>query len=370
MGKNIVFCADGTWNGPGEDPNGHRCGNQTNVFKLFQCLEGVDSPDSLCWADEQERVAAGTQVAKYLHGVGDSQNPLVKLLGGAFGAGLIARVVRGYTFVSRNYAPGDAIFLVGFSRGAYTARALAGLIGSQGLLDASRLDLQDQEAAYRLGAAVWYQHQRALHEDGLARLESFVDDLPSFLQRPPAMADLRPAPTACVAVWDTVGAMGIPDFAAGAERTDLFRFADTRLGPQVARGLHAVAVDEARKSFQPTLWEPDPRIIQVLFPGAHSDVGGGYAETALADGALLWLHAQLVAQGLRCQAPPAAAADPAGPAHQPWREPVWAFLGQASRVLPAFLVLHPSVKARMAAGPVVPDPGQAPVPYRPQNLPA
>ena len=84
------------------------------------------------------------QAAKYLHGVGDSDNFLVKALGGALGAGLITRIVRGYTYISRTYAAGDRIFIVGFSRGAYTARALAGLIAAKGLLDATKLDPTEQ----------------------------------------------------------------------------------------------------------------------------------------------------------------------------------------------------------------------------------
>ena len=99
------------------------------------------------------------QIAKYLHGVGDSRNPIIKLLGGAFGVGVIARVVRGYTFISRNYVPGANIIIVGFSRGAYTARALAGLIVSQGLLAASLT--QDKELAYRRGAEAWYRYRNA-----------------------------------------------------------------------------------------------------------------------------------------------------------------------------------------------------------------
>src|ERR1700676_2203471 len=146
MPKNIVFCADGTWNGPSEvtgvsvtdtdDTAGEvqtTVGNVTNVFKLFSNLPGHVTIETLGSRLEQERVATddtGTplQVAKYLHGVGDSMNPIIKLLGGAFGVGIIARIVRGYTFISRNYSPGDAIYIVGFSRGAYTARALAGMI--------------------------------------------------------------------------------------------------------------------------------------------------------------------------------------------------------------------------------------------------
>jgi uncharacterized protein (DUF2235 family) len=143
---NLAFCADGTWNRPGTDDSADQPSFPTNVFKLFTNLEGKDSAADLTEADEQERVATNaagmaTQIAKYLHGVGDSENILVKLLGGAIGAGTIARIVRGYTFVSRNYVPGARIFLIGFSRGAYTVRALAGLIQATGLLDPTRLPL-------------------------------------------------------------------------------------------------------------------------------------------------------------------------------------------------------------------------------------
>ncbi|MDB5916410.1 MAG: hypothetical protein JWR40_644 [Massilia sp.] len=93
-----------------------------------------------------------------MHGVGDWSNKLVRMLGGVFGAGVIARIVRGYTFISRNFEPGDKIVLVGFSRGAYTARALGGLIASQGLLNAANPDLDDKESAYRLATAAWHKY--------------------------------------------------------------------------------------------------------------------------------------------------------------------------------------------------------------------
>ena len=109
--------------GPGSPRSRRSSGRRrTNVFKLFLNLAGELSPDSLRSADEQERVVAGadgkpTQIAKYLHGVGDSKNFLVRVLGGGGGAGLVTRIVRGYTFISRNFEPGDRIFIVGFSRG-------------------------------------------------------------------------------------------------------------------------------------------------------------------------------------------------------------------------------------------------------------
>src|SRR5215475_4350885 len=166
MSKNIIFCADGTWNGPGESDSDDKTAPDTNVFKLFLSLDGKDDAGTTKLEKEQERTlkaADGTvqQVAKYLHGVGDSQTFLVRILGGTLGAGLITRIVRGYTFISRNYQPGDKIFLVGFSRGAYTARALAGLISAKGLLDPNKIDLADKTAAYRLGVAVWFAERKA-----------------------------------------------------------------------------------------------------------------------------------------------------------------------------------------------------------------
>jgi uncharacterized protein (DUF2235 family) len=127
MPKNIVFCADGTWNGPNEDDQDD-VPETTNVWKLFLNIAGDPHNSSVLYANEQEvSLSLGgqcVQVAKYLHGVGDSRNPIIKMLGGVFGWGLIARIVRGYTFISRNYEAGDLIFIVGFSRGSYTARAL------------------------------------------------------------------------------------------------------------------------------------------------------------------------------------------------------------------------------------------------------
>ena len=105
MTKNIAFFADGTWNGPGQDDNNDGIPDPTNVFRLFDNLEGDDTPESKLLQDEQEQIALGPdglpiQTSKYLHGVGDSRNVIHKIIGGGFGAGLINRIVRGYTFIS------------------------------------------------------------------------------------------------------------------------------------------------------------------------------------------------------------------------------------------------------------------------------
>jgi uncharacterized protein (DUF2235 family) len=383
LGKNIVFCADGTWGGPGAADT--ESGVTTNVYKLFTNLAGRDTPDSLLLAREQKRIARGPdgsagQVAKYLHGVGDGDNYLVKLLAGIDGAGLIARIVRGYTFLSRHYAPGDRIYLAGFSRGAYAVRALAGMICAQGLLDSAKSDLGDKEAAYRLGAAAWYGYRRAVlaAEDGnssiLQSLADLAELLPGCFTRPVAADRLIAAPIEAVAAWETVGSYGIPDYAKSGMRLDLFRFADTALGAGVKHARHAVAVDERRADFTPTLWDADPRIKQALFPGSHGDVGGGYAGTGdacgLSDLALEWMSAELASLGVLFGAEAGYEPHPdcAGVLHEQWLEPPWDLLPRAARVFPAGLCLGRSVIGRVNAGAVEAVPEPAPLPYAPENL--
>ena len=381
MTKNILFCADGTWNDPDQDENADQTADPTNVYKLFLCLAGALSVDSLRNADEQEREVTGDgatrQVAKYIHGVGDSRNPIVKLMGGAFGAGVISRVVRGYTFISRNYEEGADIHIVGFSRGAYTARALAGLIASQGLL-APRLT-RDRELSYRCGAQAWYRYRHAaLDSFSLAHLAEIVADLPAFLSNGTLKdEDLIPVDRiATVAVWDTVGAMGVPMYAGGKLR-DAFKFADMKLSTKVTNGFHAVALDEQRKDFTPTLWEAAANVIQVLFPGAHADVGGGYPtannESGLSDGALKWMIGQLTGAGVLFSDSPQyqIKPDPAGTAHKPWTHKPWTLPGVqlGPRTFPAGMQVDPSIAARKGAGDVVAEPGKIAGPYDPGNLP-
>lgn len=380
MAKKIIFCADGTWSGPGAEDLAAGKG-PTNVFKLFCNLAGHDDAADQDKANERERrldsANGATQVAKYLHGVGDSDNPLVRLLGGAVGAGLITRIVRGFTFVSRNHTPGDRILLLGYSRGAYTVRALAGMIAANGLLDAGRMDLSDKQAAYRAGAAVWYRYRASAlagKEDLLGRLEGLVSELPDFVADENTVPLRADVPIAAVAVWDTVGAYGIPEYAKDDTRIDACQFADTVLSSRVARGYHAVSIDEARADFTPTLWSPAPRIAQRLFAGAHDDVGGGHAikdgESGLSDAALAWMQAMLNREA-EVFAPDARfvpAPDPAACAHQPWRNLPWSLLPSRLRTGLQGLEVDGSVAARMAAGPVRPDPAAAPEPYAPANM--
>ncbi|HET8533057.1 MAG TPA: DUF2235 domain-containing protein [Methylomirabilota bacterium] len=365
MSKTIIFCADGTWNGPGQDEEQEdQGGHPTNVFKVFLNLAGDLAVGTLRSADEQERSLSGadgrvTQIAKYLHGVGDSKNFLVRVLGGGGGAGLVTRIVRGYTFISRNFEPGDRIFIIGFSRGAYTARALAGLIAARGLLDPGRNDLAtDRAQAYRLGAAEWFTYRREAlkgKENLFHKLAEVAVDLPGFLQARATAPRIADVPIEAVVVWDTVGALGIPAYNLKTDtQLDAFQFADLVLSGKVRHGLHAVSVDEQRASFTPTLWEADERITQVLFPGAHADVGGGYPqnESGLSDCALQWVVDEMTKLGVAFAPTPAVPLKPdaCGMAHAPWAQAPWNLLPRGQRGLPAGLAVHRSVPERLGGG--------------------
>ena len=325
MAKTIIFCADGTWNGPenetgksvadGDDNAGELAGDTlTNVVKFYSNLAGRPTPETLMLHDEQEKVltdAAGNvvQVVKYMHGVGDSRNKAIKILGGVFGVGVIARIVRGYTFISRHYRPGDAIHIVGFSRGAYTARSLAGMIGRVGLLDTTKYNVNDKEESYRRGTAAWNKSKGITLAGGSSvttLANRFLDFIESFVARDKlADADLIPnVPVKSVAVWDTVGSMGVPLYLKD-KRFDVFQFTDTKLSDKVENGFHAMAIDELRLDFPITQWERRAGIEQVWFVGAHADVGGGYAETEsrLSDVALKWLMDKVSSVGVKIATP-------------------------------------------------------------------
>jgi hypothetical protein len=150
-------------------------------------------------------------------------------------------------------------------------------------------------------------------------------------------------------VWDTVGSMGIPAYAAD-KRYDVFRFVDTRLSDKVQNGFHAVAVDEVRADFPVTAWDARAGIKQVWFVGAHADVGGGYtmAESRLSDIALEWMMKQLAEVGVRLATPltytPQPLIDPE--IHKPWAKSPFALLPRSSRRVTTADTIHDSVLRR------------------------
>jgi uncharacterized protein (DUF2235 family) len=384
MGKNVILCLDGTWNGPNsKDKDGNQ--TPTNVQKLFEALSGSGA---LGPTDNEKEftlaAAAGadtSQVGKYIHGVGDSSNVLAHAVEGAVGLGLVARVIRGYTYLSRVYVPGDNVFILGFSRGAYTARALAGFVTHQGLLDwnAMKLDAGSQES-YSAGLAAWTQYKKAIYQGKgsvLQDLSQVVSDLrDSFdlgLHPAPKLQFVGNVGITAVGVWDTVGALGIPDIEekdGSAVRVDVFQFCDSVLNASVAHGFHAVAVDEQRVDFTPSLWDVRDGVVQVLFPGAHADIGGGYplTESGLSNGGLAWMARQVASVGAQFDHMPAGEADATAIQHQPWADGALK-MKTGPRQFPPGMRLSQRVLQRLAAGKVPVQLGtDGGVVYRPKNL--
>ena len=158
------------------------------------------------------------------------------------------------------------------------------------------------------------------------------------------------------------------------QRVDEFQFADLKLSPIVRSGLHAIAVDEQREDFTPTLWDEDPRITQTLFPGAHSDVGGGNGtadnESGLSDWSLRWMIDRLAPLGVVFAHPLAWVPQPdaRGVAHQPWVDLPWNLRPTGPRHFRAGLFVGQSLVDRLAAGPVQFAPGLPAAVYAPGNL--
>ncbi|MHB1865872.1 MAG: DUF2235 domain-containing protein [Acidobacteriaceae bacterium] len=259
MGRRIAFCADGTWD---------TVTNATNVYRMSKAIVAIP----------------GVQFSFYDDGVGADGTPIEKLVGGAFGAGLFQKVKDGYSSISSVYEAGDEVFIFGFSRGAYTARSLAGMIAACGLPtknpDPNLVDTAFQ--AYR-------------NKDKRAAILATLGDY-----------GLVSATITMVGVWDTVGSLGIPAIL-GAVDPLLCGFLDTSISPQILNAYHAVAIDERRAEFPATLWTSTPAagqtMEQVYFCGVHCDVGGGYPDdagtgTALSDITFSWMISKAQELGL------------------------------------------------------------------------
>jgi uncharacterized protein (DUF2235 family) len=277
MPKRIVICCDGTWDTPDEwlppDAAAGRRGRtlvQTNVTKLALALAPVDAQQL------EQRVF-------YNKGVGTGRHD--HWLGGTIGWGLSDHILQCYRFLVQWFEPGDELFLFGFSRGAYTARSLAGLIRNSGILrraEAGRLD--DAFALYR-------RRDPASHPD---QVEAEI-----FRRSFSHETRIR-----FIGVWDTVGALGVP-FPWLRWLNQRWQFHDVQLSSWVDFAFHAIAIDERRRWFRPTLWEQQQKpgtakqvLEQVWFPGAHRDVGGGTRYAGLSDTALLWMKRKAEACGL------------------------------------------------------------------------
>jgi uncharacterized protein (DUF2235 family) len=331
--KRLILCCDGTWNSADQESNGTPC--PTNVVKLGYRVAKRDGDIP--------------QLIYYDQGVGTG-NTLDRASGGAFGDGLEENIHDAYRFLVANYEPGDELYLFGFSRGAFTVRSIGGMIRKCGILERR--------------AVRYYRDAIALY-----RNEQHPDDAqPRQFRTSCSLIPEEPIPIRMIGVWDTVGSLGIPLRGLRWLTRREHQFHDTELSGSVQVACHALAIDERRAPFAPTLWDykpkPGQQVEQVWFCGAHSDVGGGYAETGLSDIALEWMIGKARAAGLAFDAAAIEAyplkPDPLGTLHNS-KTGLYRLTAGIDRAIGADPTqsVHPSVRTRWDA-----DPGYRPAPLK------
>ncbi|OHU52607.1 DUF2235 domain-containing protein [Mycobacteroides chelonae] len=323
MTKNIVICFDGT-------------GNQIRAAGNTNVVRGYD----MVIHDLTDR-----QISYYDPGVGTdpaigTYAPIgqfaARIMGIAFGVGLRAKLAEAYTYLIERWQPGDRIFIFGFSRGAFCARGLAGLLNSVGMLRPGSQNLVPYAVSLYAQSCESWSAER-------------WDQLHSFSRTVARREDGKFAiPIAYLGLWDTVSAPGI------FKRSMQWPYAPSV--PNALAGRHAVAIDEKRRPYREYLikYLGDQRLVdEAWFAGIHSDVGGDYTDDdRLSDIALKWVIDGAAEHGLLlntekyqryCSVEPAYAM---GEIHRfNW---LWALLIFRRRRIPNGAWIHASVADRMA----------------------
>lgn len=319
--KRIVICMDGTWQSLSQD-------RLTNIGLIARSVAHKQTV-----RDEKGEERHIHQTVIYTHGVGSNIGALAKrgfmsevmarfnrLAGGVFGEGLEDGIVDAYLRLAFNYEEGDEIYIFGFSRGAFAARRLAGLINTSGIV--SRRHVDKAWKAYRLyhdsprGHGPAFDEKKRIHEEEAAQFRRLygkggrnADGTRKSTEEPP--------PITFLGVFDTVIQRGWADIVASASPLTRrrYQFRNLHVCPNVLSARHAVAVDESRMAFPPTLWEgldesnerarrrpgadqSYDHFQQRWFIGTHGDVGGG-VDSKLSALTLKWMAEGAARMGLR-----------------------------------------------------------------------
>ncbi|TVY57918.1 Uncharacterized protein LCER1_G001167 [Lachnellula cervina] len=300
VGKKMVIACDGTWQNSDQGyddsvfapPAAQIPSNVTRIVRAIKHRDDTGIP----------------QIVFYQRGVGANGNEEDKVLGGATGAGLSEHVREAYGFLANNFDPEsqdalndvsrpiDEIVLLGFSRGAFTARAISSLVSDVGLL--TRVGMESFWGVF----GDWMKQncqgrQSEWFESQFGKNVSFTD--PVYRETLIEHGITRwPMPIRAVGVWDTVGSLGIP-LPFHAENVKEFSFVNSKVAEHVQHAFQALGLDEHRNLFTPTLWEwPDndqnlKKLKQCWFPGVHSNVGGSYPDAGISNITLAWMISQL-----------------------------------------------------------------------------
>jgi len=293
MRRLLIFC-DGTW-------NKETAAEPTNVVMAAEAVlpRGSDGVE---------------QIVFYSEGVGTTyliNQKIEQWAAGAFGWGLFDHISEAYRFLVFNYQPGDQIFIFGFSRGAFTARSLAGLIRKCGIIPKS-------EVKTIADAFAFYQRDDVHPDDDMAQAfrakyspqtlmkQADIDWRQSRGMQVPALPFFT---IRYLGVWDTVGELGVPKDVMFSDIINAkYHFHDPSLSSTVEAARHAVAVDETRVAFAPSLWDNLAQLSlivgragnyqQLWFPGDHGSIGGGGDIRGLSNHALGWIVEGALAQGM------------------------------------------------------------------------
>ena len=274
--KRLALFLDGTWN---------KVSDNTNVWRL----RALFAPQSL---DGRE------QRAYYSTGLGTKFGERIR--GGMFGRGIDTAITSAYEWLVENYEPDDELFIFGFSRGAYTARSLSGFILKCGLLQrGAPLGVNQLYKRYRTEGK---RTIRELIEERKGGKTDFAPEEAWMLKY------ARATPIKFIGVFDTVGSLGVPFKLWRRIKGEAYPFLNTGLRQHNEFAFHAMAIDEHRKDFMPTLWSnmgataAKPRSIerteQRWFVGAHANVGGGCFDDPLAQLPFKWLEQKATRLGL------------------------------------------------------------------------
>lgn len=275
--KRLAVFLDGTWNS---------INSNTNVWRMR----------ALCAAKSKD---GKPQLVYYEIGVNG-------FLGGVFGHGLDENIRLAYEWLIENYNDGDEIFIFGFSRGAYTARSLAGLIAIDGIL----------KAGSPIGVAELFDRYRKGNEESIWKLKEIEasGDISKLTEQEKWLLKYsQPTKVKVIGVWDTVGSVGVAAGNIPGISRGTFDYLQTGLRIHILNGYHALAIDEHRTDFAPTLWDvrhpkdknaviahprPLSSVEQRWFVGAHANVGGGYQTDLLAQEPLRWMMKKAESHGL------------------------------------------------------------------------